>query len=245
MRIENLQTSKVKQQTKAQKEQEKIDKELFKGIDTRYKYNFDNMMVFNNREKFKGMKPPDSSTTTTNKGSYTQEPIYTKRTPEVFENYHIIKPAEKVSTSMKPPTGYVKSPPTKGSFKEVSSVSPVQKSSASPIQTIRSAKVSNAPIKQSNKGSFKQETISIPAPISAEPVEEEEFTFITPKKVKSAKTKEEPIYIIHISDDLLKPYIDQMAKMTKDELKDRAKQKYNVNYTEVERQYGDQKVATL
>jgi hypothetical protein len=183
------------------------------------------------------MKPPESSSTT-NKGSYTQEPIYAKRAPAVFENYHIIKPAEKVSTSMKPPTGYVKSPPTKGSFKEVSSVSPVQKSSASPVQTIRSAKVSNAPIKQSNKGSFKQETISIQAPISAEPVEQEEFTFITPKKVKSAKAKEEPIYT-RIDQDLLQKYLNNMPDMSLDELKNFSRKNYNIKYSKLKDKLGD------
>jgi hypothetical protein len=117
MRIDNLETSKVKKQNKAQKEQEKIDKELFKGIDNRYRYNFDNMSVFSSTEKFKSMKPPISNTPS-NKGSYTQEPIYIERTPAVFESKYYQEDIQKMPKAMIPAKGYVRSPPTKGSFKQ-------------------------------------------------------------------------------------------------------------------------------
>ena len=86
------------------------------------------------------------------------------------------------------------------------------------------------------RGNLKQ-NISIPAPISAEPVEVEEY-FITPKKVKSAKAKEEPIYT-RIDQDLLQKYLNNMPDMSLDELKKISKKNYNINYSKLMDELGD------
>ena len=62
---------------------------------------------------------------------------------------------------------------------------------------------------------FKIEPIQ--APIIAEPVEQEEFLFITPKKLK-----EEPIYT-RVDQDLLQKYLNVLSDMTLEELKNFSK----------------------
>jgi len=80
--------------------------------------------------------------------------------------------------------------------------------------------------------------VAIQAPISAEPVEQEEY-FITPKKVKSAKAKEEPIYT-RVDQDLLQKYLNEIPKdMTLDELKNYSKKNYNIKYSKLKEELGD------
>jgi hypothetical protein len=89
----------------------------------------------------------------------------------------------------------------------------------------------------SNSAPKPRQNISIQAPISAQPVEEEEI-FIIPKKVKSAKAKEEPAYI-RVEPDLLKRYINNMPEMSLDELKNFSKKNYNINYSKLKDELGD------
>lgn len=79
--------------------------------------------------------------------------------------------------------------------------------------------------------------VAIQAPISAEPVEVEEY-FITPKKVKSAKAKEEPIYT-RVDQDLLQKYLNNMPDMSLDDLKNYSKKNYNINYSKLKEELGD------
>lgn len=162
--IDNLETSEVKKQIK---EQEKADKELFKDIGERGKYNFDKILVTKRQNKFQGMKPPEGYIKkSSNRGSYTDlmnsDIIEEFNTYPELPNPKIMTNASKGSTkftSMKEPM-----PPktNKGSYKqETIYASPAELSSktiSTPMRIVTSAK--NPPIPpKTNKGSYKQETI--------------------------------------------------------------------------------------
>jgi hypothetical protein len=239
MGIDDVETSEVKKQNKAQKEQEKTDKELFKGIDNRYRYTFDKKIVGLRRpEEYKGMQPPES---------YIEPNPFDKygRTSWQYEKVKAMPMPRRSSSqgttkfqSNQPPVPITNKESNKGSFKEVS-VAP--KSFVMPVQKLMSSKAyeAPAPAPQSNKGSFKQESISIQEPIQAEPIElGEEEIMITPKKLKSAKAKQEPVYT-RVDQDLLQKYLDNMPDFSLDELKNYSKKNYNINYSKLKEELGD------
>lgn len=81
-------------------------------------------------------------------------------------------------------------------------------------------------------------------PISAELVGQEEY--ITPRKVKSAREPtEEVINKSDIPYSSLKPYLDTMNNITKREDMDNLAKKYQINQSEVRRQYNSTSIGTL
>ena len=82
------------------------------------------------------------------------------------------------------------------------------------------------------KGNLKP-NVAIQEPISAEPVEEVVEFLITPKKVKPY-----PIYT-RVDQDLLQKYLNNMPDMTLEELKNYSKKNYNVNYSKLKEELGD------
>ena len=247
--IDSLKSSSAKTQNKAQKEQEKTDKELFKGIDNRYRYTFDKKIVGLRRpEEYKGMQPPQGYEIPSDKYGMSWEYEKVRGMPRTSSS----QGTTKFQSNQTPAQSIQNKVSNKGSFKEVSSVSaaPAPKSFVMPVETFKSSKAYEAPdgpipIKKSTKGSAKQETIFIQepiqvvSPIQAEAVElGKEEGMIPPIKVKSAKAKQEPIYT-RVDQNLLQKYLINMPDFSLDELKSYSKKNYNINYSKLKDELGD------